>query len=114
MTTFTLEEMKMLLNKGVRCLFIGSHKINVLLSATIKTFYQNGFNCCGCGLEANYFSVEKYKDTKTYHIAVYHKNKTEQIRFTKDHIKPLSKGGKDTHDNLQTMCYNCNQLKGNK
>ena len=30
-----------------------------------------------------------------------------------DHIKPISKGGKSTYDNLQTLCRSCNLTKGN-
>ena len=29
-----------------------------------------------------------------------------------DHIKPISKGGKSTYDNLQTLCRRCNKEKG--
>lgn len=31
-----------------------------------------------------------------------------------DHILPLSKGGKTTEKNLQTLCWKCNRKKGNK
>lgn len=31
-----------------------------------------------------------------------------------DHIKPLSKGGMTTKDNLQTLCWRCNRSKGAK
>ena len=31
-----------------------------------------------------------------------------------DHIKPISKGGKSTYDNLQTLCEHCNKQKDNK
>lgn len=31
-----------------------------------------------------------------------------------DHIKPLSKGGMTTEDNLQTLCWRCNRSKGSK
>ena len=30
-----------------------------------------------------------------------------------DHIFPISKGGKSTFDNLQTLCHRCNTLKSN-
>lgn len=31
-----------------------------------------------------------------------------------DHIKPLSKGGKTTRENLQTLCWRCNRTKAAK
>ena len=36
------------------------------------------------------------------------------ILFTKDHILPRSKGGKNWLQNYQTMCYNCNQEKADR
>lgn len=31
-----------------------------------------------------------------------------------DHKIPVSRGGKDTFDNLHTLCFWCNRAKGNK
>lgn len=34
--------------------------------------------------------------------------------LTIDHVKPVSKGGTNTMDNVQILCYSCNRRKGNR
>ena len=41
------------------------------------------------------------------------KNQEVNIEMTLDHIVPLSMGGEDSMENLQTACYACNQFKSN-
>ncbi len=38
----------------------------------------------------------------------------DECKLEVDHIKPISKGGKSTYDNLQTLCEDCNKQKDNK
>lgn len=82
-------------------------------SQRLQTFYIKGIICSKCGLDASYFIKEKNKPYESYHLNLYGVNdKGEEILFTKDHILPASKGGKDDIKNYQTMCYNCNAEKG--
>jgi 5-methylcytosine-specific restriction endonuclease McrA len=37
----------------------------------------------------------------------------DHLELTLDHRLPVSKGGRNNDDNLQTMCGDCNKAKGN-
>ncbi len=52
-------------------------------------YERDGHRCCKCGIS----------DT--------------DAKLEIDHIIPISKGGKSTYDNLQTLCHKCNVEKGN-
>jgi len=63
--------------------------------------------------------VERGKVTNKMRFAIYardgHRCKmcgryTDDLEI--DHIIPISKGGKSTYDNLQTLCRSCNKKKG--
>ena len=53
-------------------------------------YERDGYRCRRCGVSEQYVSLEI------------------------DHIIPISKGGKSTYENLQTLCHKCNCEKGNK
>ena len=40
--------------------------------------------------------------------------KESDIKLTVDHVVPISKGGRNTVDNLQPLCGSCNSSKGTK
>ena len=49
-------------------------------------YERDGYRCCKCHRKTNDLEI--------------------------DHIIPISKGGKSTYDNLQTLCHRCNVEKG--
>lgn len=51
-------------------------------------YERDGYRCRNCGISSKYASLEI------------------------DHIIPISKGGKSTYNNLQTLCHRCNAMKG--
>lgn len=77
--------------------------------------FRKNTKCVKCGLEANCYILEKDIQSHYWHFNLYHvaEDGTE-ILFTKDHIQPKSKNGKNDQSNYQTMCYNCNQIKADK
>lgn len=79
-----------------------------------KTFKNKGIVCVCCGRIGEYFTLDKFLEDSPYHFNLYGTNKDgEELLFTKDHILPKSKGGKDVLENYQTMCTECNLKKKN-
>jgi 5-methylcytosine-specific restriction endonuclease McrA len=89
-------------------------------SLRYQLFFSQGVTCVECGIEGEYFALESNKDTCVnqenpyYHFNLYAVDVNgKEVLMTKDHIIPKSKGGKDQIQNMQVMCYECNQAKGN-
>ena len=81
----------------------------------LECFLLGNFKCVSCNLPANFFAIEEIasKSFNGLTINMYGVNNNKEILFTKDHIIPKSLGGADSQENYQTMCWNCNQQKGN-
>lgn len=70
---------------------LAEQKINVMPALRWQVFSRDGWKCVSCG--------------RTSH---------DNIILHMDHILPRSKGGKDSLENLQTLCDRCNLGKGNR
>jgi len=83
-------------------------------SLRLQTFATKGVACVRCGIEGEFFIKEKHHQSdKFFTLSLYALDGDNNwILMTKDHIIPKSKGGKDHLDNLNPMCYICNQDKG--
>ena len=85
-----------------------------MISDRYRTFIISGIKCVCCGIEAKYFAKEKNTTSSRFHFNLYGiDDNNKEILFTKDHIIPKSKGGKNELTNYQTMCCKCNSRKGN-
>lgn len=69
--------------------------------------------CVDCGSEGTIFHLQKNEKGKLI-LNLFTLKGDREVMMTIDHIIPLSKGGKDSRFNLQTMCFECNVRKGNK
>ena len=56
----------------------------------------------------------KKRDNYTCQICGNSIFKEKNLLLEIDHIKPLSKGGITSEENLQTLCWKCNRTKGTK
>ncbi len=81
-----------------------------------KEYSETGScKCIECGLEANVFLMQQsMNDTagSPWHFNLYRIDGESFELFTKDHIIPKSRGGKNEQENYQLMCASCNKKKG--
>lgn len=109
---FTTEEILPIIPNKTHKFKIGKHETRVkTCSLRLKVFKQN-LSCVSCGITGSVFKLQN-QDNENPHLNLYSNKDGKWILMTKDHIRPKSKGGKDRLSNLCTMCYICNEKKGN-
>ena len=82
-----------------------------LTSLRMRVFHTHGTVCAYCGEKGTHFAVERAElsdDIRQWHLNLY---SDDGVMLTFDHVMPKSKGGPNTLDNAQTLCYPCNQEK---
>jgi len=90
-------------------------EFNVKINSLRLKCFANNLSCVKCGVTGNVFRLETpLKNPSNPHLNLYHCQSDNLVLMTKDHIKPVSKGGKDHLSNLQTMCNICNEAKANQ
>lgn len=122
---YSIEEVHSLFDKWEEEFGSMAHRQHDRISTTLDGFpvktwsqryavFRNNTKCAVCGMEATHYRLERQIGAKNYHFNLYGMKDEEEILFTKDHILPVSKGGKNTMDNYQTMCQICNQEKADQ
>jgi len=87
---------------------------NIKTSSARLFCFKNNPSCVCCGIKGTVFLLQKHQESEFVpHFNLYAEENGELILMTKDHVVPYSKGGPTKQNNLQTMCFDCNNLKKN-
>lgn len=75
----------------------------------LRTFFTYGFDCIACGVKGSYFSLEATLDRPSKpSLTLY---TTNHVMMTCDHKIARALGGANRLENLQPMCFTCNNFK---
>jgi len=99
--------------------YAGDFPFSVHMDSLRYATFAKSLVCCSCGLVGSVMRLEYSYHQQGHvrpHFNLYALNPDNgtYVLMTKDHIIPVSKGGKDLESNLQTMCSPCNLKKGDK
>ena len=76
--------------------------------------FRHNPSCVCCGVEGTVMGIS-FGGNANPHFNLYANiDGGGLLLMTKDHVVPIARGGKNQHDNYQTMCNVCNEKKGDK
>lgn len=105
-------------NAEPRIVYVDGIEYKVNFKSTRLQCFKKSRKCVVCGRIGNIMSLDRFyakSDIVSAHFNLYAEDEDGKfILMTQDHIIPRSKGGKNHISNLQTMCSECNNAKGNK
>lgn len=84
-------------------------------SVRLQTFAFRGTRCVSCGIEGKHFRKDQVLPSDHRpHLNLYAAGLTDliEVLMTKDHIVPRARGGSSVLENMQTLCFRCNEQKG--
>jgi 5-methylcytosine-specific restriction endonuclease McrA len=82
-------------------------------SSTRYECFVRSQKCATCKVVGNIFLMQRHRDQDPPHLNLYMRHRNGELTLmTQDHKHPKSRGGRNTIDNLQTMCQPCNSAKG--
>ena len=89
---------------------------SVKMSSHRYWVFKGNLFCVECGRMGTIMALEQFrsKPDQPPHFNLYAEEEGEWVLMTKDHIRPIADGGPSTIDNYQTMCSECNELKGSQ
>ncbi len=82
-------------------------KINSIIAVKRSTFYKHNKRATPPLTNRELFLRDAY-------LCIYCGKKFNNSALTRDHVIPLSKGGKDKWSNVVTACRHCNTQKGSR
>jgi hypothetical protein len=98
---------------------VGDYTVHTT-SLRLRTFAVKGTRCYICGAEATQFSIDSQshnnQNNKNWspHMNLWGVRKDgSALLFTHDHIIDRAKGGKDSLENAEPCCIDCNGAKNN-
>ena len=84
-------------------------KIQVHISSARIRLMGRTQECAACKIKGDHFWVEANPD---WHLNLYAINYNgDPVMLTLDHIRPRSKGGTKSPNNIQLLCNKCNKIK---